>query len=159
MRRFVMTSLLLLIFGCSTVQAQSNAEWKINGVTLTPELVNAYHELAVARQRLIYYRQVSLPQQQRVLEDASRLSAAQILVLRRRLVDYEPFLAVGDYSAIRSEAEFDRLSLLAAQQNLRQLREQELAEMQFRGEKDNLYVYDVLRAAIQVRAAYAAGQK
>ncbi len=159
MCRVFLTSLLLLIFESSNVRAQSNAEWKINGVTLTPELVNAYHELAIARQRLIYHRQVSLPQQQRALEDASRLSAAQILVLRRRLVDYEPFLAVGDYSAVRSAAEYDWLSLLSEQRKLRELREQELAEMQFRGEKDDLYVYDILRAAMRIRAAYAASGK
>ncbi len=154
MHRFLLTILLLILLSPS-VEAQQQQSLTINGVPLTPELVEAYRDLAIARQRLVHYRQVIQPQKQQALEDAIRLSAAEIAVLQRRLVDYEPFLAVGDYSAVRSAAEYDWLALISEQQNLRELRDKEIAQMRFRGETDDLYVYDVLRAAMRVRVAYA----
>ena len=52
--------------------------------------------------------------------------------MQRRLADYQPFLAAGDYSPVRTAAENDWLSLQAVERNWHQLRNQEIIRMRFR---------------------------
>ncbi len=143
-----------LIFSSAAVHAQQLQT--VAGVQpVTPELVDAYREYAIARQQLIHYRQVTLPLKRQMLADATQLAQLQVAVLNRRLADYRPFLAVGEYSPVRTAAENDLVARELTTQRLRQLQEEELALMRFAGESDELYQYDVLRAALRVRAAHA----
>lgn len=143
---------LLLLFSTISARAQeAPPSWQ-----LTPELVDAYREYALARQQLILYRQVTLPMKRQMLADASEQSRLELAVLGRRLMDYEPFLRVGDYSPVRTAAENDFLTRNVVAQRLRQLEDQELALMRFSGETDELYQFDVLRAAVRVRSVRAA---
>ena len=150
--------LLWLLSIGTTVCAAEPAALQIGGTTLTPELVSAYRDLAVARQRLVNYRQSTLPQQRQDLQDATHMLSLRAQILRRRLADYEPFLAVGDYSPVRTAAENDWLELRHTEQRLQQVREQELTQMRQSGTCDDLYVYDVLLAALRVRAASSSPQ-
>ena len=136
---------------CVGKRAPSCPTWR-----LTPELVDAYREYAVARQQLIYYRQVTLPQKRQVITNATAQTQLELAVLNRRLVDYRPFLSVGDYSPVRTAAENELLLRNATAQRLRQCQDAEIALMRFGGERDELYQYDVLRAAIRVRQVQAA---
>ncbi len=120
------------------------------------ELVDAYHEYALARQNLVWYRQVILPQQRQTATDAIQQTTAEAQVLRRRLRDYQPFLAVGRHSPVRTAAENAHLNLLATEQSRRHWQDEETALMRFSGEVDKLYRYEVLRAALRVQAARAA---
>jgi hypothetical protein len=152
MRRFgVAFSIVLLLPLVACAQKTVATGWQ-----LTPELVDAYREYAIARQQLIQYRQVALPHKRQMLADATAQTRLEIAVLNRRLTDYQPFLAVGDYSPVRTAAENDLLTRSAATQRLRQLQDADIALMRFSVESDELYQYDVLRAALRVRAAHAA---
>lgn len=153
MRRFIVAGCLILSLSCVAAKAQETAA---AGWQLTPELVDAYREYALARQQLIRYRQVTLPLKRQMLTDATEQTQLELAVLNRRLTDYRPFLAVGDYSPVRTAAENDFLNRNLTTQRLRQLQDEEIALMRFSGETDELYQYDVLRAALRVRAAHAA---
>jgi hypothetical protein len=153
MRRFVVACCLILALSSSVAYSQ---ETVATGWQLTPELVDAYREYAIARQQLIQYRQVTLPLKRQMITDATAQTRLEIAVLNRRLRDYQPFLVVGDYSPVRTAAENDLLTRNAAAQRLRQLQDADIALMRFSGESDELYQYDVLRAALRVRAAHAA---
>jgi hypothetical protein len=149
-----------LLVGCclflSCISAQAQQSESIASVRqVTPELADAYREYALARQQLILYRQVTLPLKRQMLADAAQLAKLQVAVLDRRLADYRPFLAVGEYSPLRTAAENDLVAREHIAQRLRQFRDEELALMRFAGESDELYQYDVLRAALRVRAAHA----
>lgn len=148
MRQFLIICALMNFVFLETVSAQETQY-----TVLTPELVDAYREYALARQQLIRYRQVILPMKQQVLANASQQTKLELAVLNRRLADYQPFLAVGDYSPVRTAAENDLLTRNATAQRLRQIQEEEIALMRFRGETDELYQYDVLRAVMRIRAA------
>ena len=152
MRRFVIASSFALLLSIAAHAQETVA----TGWRLTPELVDAYREYAIARQQLIHYRQVTLPLKRQTIADAMGQTQLEIAVLNRRLTDYQPFLAVGDYSPVRTAAENDLLTRNVAAQRLRQLQDADIALMRFSGESDELYQYDVLRAALQVRAAHAA---
>ncbi|MDZ4659745.1 MAG: hypothetical protein SH868_19395 [Bythopirellula sp.] len=155
MRRFVAACGLVLSLSLA-VNAQENTESVATGWRLTPELADAYREYALARQQLIRYRQVTLPTKRQAVADATQQTQWELAVLNRRLADYRPFLAVGDYSPVRTAAENDFLNRNATAQRLRQLQDDDIALMRFSGETDELYQYDVLRAALRVRAAQAA---
>jgi hypothetical protein len=133
-----------------------HAQEPVTGYALTPELVDAYRDYAIARQMLIHYRQVTLPMQRQIVSDATAQTKLEIAVFNRRLNDYQPFLAVGDYSPVRTAAEDVLLTRNQAARRLRQLQDADLALMRFSGENDELYQYDVLRAVVRVRAAQAA---
>ena len=153
MRWFVVACCLILSASSSVAHSQ---ETVTTGWQLTPELVDAYREYAIARQQLIQYRQVTLPLKRQMITNATAQTRLEIAVLNRRLTDYQPFLAVGDYSPVRTAAENDLLTRNAAAQRLRQLQDADIALMRFSGESDELYQYDVVRAALRVRAAHAA---
>jgi hypothetical protein len=140
----------------SFASAQENLPSTPAAVVLTPELVDAYRDYALARQQLIEYRQVTLPMKRQALADVSAQTRLELAVLNRRLGDYRPFLRVGDYSPVRTAAENDFLTRNLTAQQLKQLQEADLALMRYSGEADELYQYDVLRAAVQVYAARAA---
>lgn len=153
--------LLLVVcvaFGmCSSfASAQENLPQGTTAIVLTPELVDAYRDYALARQQLIEYRQVTLPMKRQALADATVQTRLELAVLNRRLADYRPFLRVGDYSPVRTAAENDFLTRNLTAQQLKQLQEADLALMRYSGEADELYQYDVLRAAVRVYAARAA---
>lgn len=152
--RFLLAICLVL-----TLSIVCPAQEQVTGYALTPELVDAYRDYAIARQQLIYYRQVTLPMKRQMVSDATAQTKLEIAVLNRRLTDYAPFLAVGDYSPVRTAAENELLTRNLAAQRLRQLQEADLAPMRFSGENDELYQYDVLRAVVRVRAAQAAAAK
>jgi hypothetical protein len=133
-----------------------HAQEPVTGYALTPELVDAYRDYAIARQKLIYYRQVTLPMQRQMVSDATAQTKLELAVLNRRLTDYVPFLAVGDYSPVRTAAENDLMTRNLVAQRLRQLQDADLGIMRFSGESDELYQYDVLRAVVRVRAAQVA---
>jgi hypothetical protein len=153
---YLMRRLLLACCFVLLLPFVSRAQEPVTGYQLTPELVDAYRDYAIARQQLIYYRQVALPMKRQLVSDATAQTKLELAVLNRRLTDYGPFLAVGDYSSVRTAAENDLLTRNLAAQRLRQLEDADLALMRFGGETDELYQYDVLRAAIRVRAAQAA---
>ncbi len=153
MRQFVVGCCLALSLSCTAVRAQENVA---PGWRLTPELVDAYRDYALARQQLVRYRQVTLPLKRQAVADAREQTRLELAVLNRRLTDYRPFLAVGDYSPVRTAAENDYLNRNLTDQRLRQLQDDEIALLRFSGENDELYQYDVLRAALRVRAAHAA---
>jgi hypothetical protein len=150
--RFLLLALILVL----SLPLACHAQEPVTGYALTPELVDAYRDYAIARQQLIYYRQVTLPMKRQMVSDATAQTKLEIAVLNRRLNDYQPFLAVGDYSPVRTAAEDVLLTRNAAAQRLRQLQDADLALMRYSGENDELYQYDVLRAVVRVRAAQAA---
>jgi hypothetical protein len=150
--RFLLLALILVL----SLPLACHAQEPVTGYALTPELVDAYRDYAIARQQLIYYRQVTLPMKRQMVSDATAQTKLEIAVLNRRLNDYQPFLAVGDYSPVRTAAEDVLLTRNAAAQRLRQLQDADLALMRFSGDSDELYQYDVLRAVVRVRAAQAA---
>lgn len=121
------------------------------GYQVTPEIVDAYHQLAMARWQLNYYRQIQLPQQREVINNAVKLAELQTAILNRRLTDYRPFLAVGQYSPVRTAAENDLVAREIAANQLRHLQEKQINVMRFSGEIDELYQYDVLRAALRIQ--------
>jgi hypothetical protein len=148
-----------LLLACCFVLSLSfvcHAEEPVSGYALTTELVDVYRDYAIARQKLIHYRQVILPMQRQMVSDATAQTKLEIAVLNRRLTDYAPFLAVGDYSPVRTAAEDVLLTRNLATQRLGQLQDADLALMRFSGESEELYQYDVLRAVVRVRAAQAA---
>jgi hypothetical protein len=147
---------LLAICLLLSLSLVSHAQEPVAGYQLTPELIDAYRDYAIARQQLIYYRQVTLPMKRQLVSDSKAQTKLELAILNRRLNDYAPFLAVGDYSPIRTAAENDVLTRNLAAQRLHQLEDADLALMRFSGGTDELYQYDVLRAAIRVRAAQAA---
>jgi hypothetical protein len=153
MRSLLVVGALLLSLSVTTVYAQ---ETLAPAGQLTPELVDAYREYAIARQQLIRYRQVSLPLKRQAVADATQQTQLELAILNRRLADYRPFLAVGDYSPVRTAVENDFLSRNMTAQRLRQLQDVEIALMRYSGETDELYQYDVLRAAVRVRAVQSA---
>jgi hypothetical protein len=152
MRQFVVAGCFVLSLSCAAAQAQ---ETVAPGWQLTPELVEAYRDYAIARQQLIRYRQVTLPLKRQMLADATQQTQLELAVLNRRLADYRPFLVVGEYSPVRTAAENDFLTRNLTAQRLRQLQDEDIALMRFSGGTDELYQYDVLRAALRVRAAHA----
>jgi hypothetical protein len=143
---------LLMLMSTELLRAQDMVG---QGVPLTLELVDAYREYAIARQQLVRYRRVILPMKRQAAADALQQTRLEIAVLNRRLRDYEPVLLVGDYSPVRTAAENDLLTRNLAAQRLRQLQDDDIALMRFSGETDEFYQYDVLRAALRVRAAQA----
>lgn len=153
----------LLLVGCvafgmcsSFASAQESLPQGTPAIVLTPELVDAYRDYALARQQLIEYRQVTLPMKRQGIANATEQTRLEMAVLNRRLADYRPFLRVGDYSPVRTAAENDFLTRNLSAQQLKQLQEADLALMRYSGEADELYQYDVLRAAARVYAARAA---
>jgi hypothetical protein len=85
--------------------------------------------------------------------DAIQQTGLEIAVLNRRLRDYGPVLRLGEYSPVRTAAENDLVTRNLAVQQLRQLQDEDIVLMRFSGETDELYQYDVLRAALRVRMA------
>lgn len=144
---------LLVSFSASVVRAEGEVVQPV--ILLTPELVDAYRDYAIARQQLVRYRQVILPAKQQMTADAINQTRWEIAILNRRLRDYDPFLRLGEYSPVRTAAENDFLTRNLAVQRLRQLQDDEISLMRFSGDTDELYQYDVLRAAMRVRAAQA----
>jgi hypothetical protein len=151
MRRLLACLLMLMI--SAAVRGQETIS---SGIQLTPEVVDAYREYAIARQRLLQYRQVVLPIKQQTVADAIDQTRWELAVLDRRLRDSAPFLRVGEYSPVRTAVENDFLTRNLAAQRLRQLQDQGIALMRFSGETDELYQFDVLRAALRIREARAA---
>lgn len=149
--RFLLAVCLIL-----SLSVVSHAQETATDYALTTELVDAYRDYAIARQQLIYYRQVTLPMKRQMVSDATAQTKLELAVLNRRLNDYQPFIAVGDYSPVRTAAEDVLLTRNAAAQRLRQLEDADLALMRFSRENDELYQYDVLRAFVRIRAAQAA---
>lgn len=119
------------------------------------EVLAAYLDYATARQNLIEYRQVVVPRERQSVADASEITAAQIRILQRRLADYRPFLAVGEYSPVRTAAENDALALKVAGQNLRHLQDARIAQMRFAGNPDRLYQQQLLLAAYRLQSLLA----
>jgi hypothetical protein len=153
---FLMRCLLLACCLVLSLPLVCHAQEPLTRYVLTPELVDAYRDYAIARQKLIHYRQVTLPIKRQLMSDATAQTKLEIAVLNRRLTDYAPFVAVGDYSPVRTAAEDILLTRNLAAQRLGQLQDENLALMRFSGESDELYQYDVLRAVVRVRAAQAA---
>lgn len=156
MHRFFCGCLLVLVhvaIRLPIVRAAEPTVFQINGVLLTPELVDAYRDYALARQQLLRYRQVVLPLQRQELDRAGELTSKQIAVLVRRLRDYNPFLAVGDYSPVRTAAENDNLALVAAKQNLERIRAEKIALMRYGYLTDEVLQIDVVRAVLRVHSA------
>jgi hypothetical protein len=149
-----------LLIACLTllmsVELAGAQEIVAQGPPLTLELVDAYRDYAIARQQLIRYRQVILPMKRQLAVDALEQTHLELAVLDRRLRDYVPALQIGEHSPVRTAAENDLLSRNAARQRLRRLQDEDIALMRFSGETDELYQYDLLRAALRVRMAQAA---
>jgi hypothetical protein len=143
---------LLVLISAGLVSAQEAVG---PGIPLTLELVDAYREYALARQQLVRYRQVILPMKRQATYAAIDQARLEIAVLNRRLRDYESVLRLGEYSPVRTAAENDLLNRNLAVQRLRQLQDDDIALMRYSGETDELYQYDVLRAALRVRSALA----
>ncbi len=154
--RLLFSVCVVFVMCSSFASAQESLPQDTPAIVLTPELVDAYRDYALARQQLIEYRQVTLPMKRQALADASAQTRLELAVLNRRLADYRPFLRVGDYSPVRTAAENDFLTRNLTAQQLKQLQEADLALMRYSGEADELYQYDVLRAAVRVYAARAA---
>jgi hypothetical protein len=148
-----LNAVLLVLISAGFVRAQQLVG---QGVPLTLELVDAYREYAIARQQLIRYRQVIQPMKRQAASDAIDQTRLEIAVLNRRLRDYDPVLRLGEYSLVRTAAENDFLSRNLAIHRLQQLQDEDIVLMRFSGETDELYQYDVLRAALRMRMAQAA---
>lgn len=146
----LLLSCLLVLVAVSYVRAQENVG---QGVVLTPELVEAYREYAIARHQLIRYRQVTLPAKRQTISAAIDQARWEIAILNRRLRDYGPALRLGEHSPVRTAAENDFLARNLTADRLRQLEDAEIALMRFSGAADELYQYDLLRAVLQVQAA------
>jgi hypothetical protein len=149
----VLIACLLVLVSAGFVRAQEEVQ---AGVLLTQELVDAYREYAIARQQLIRYRQVILPMKRQAAADAVEQTRLEIAVLNRRLRDYDPVLRLGEFTPVQTAAENDLMTRNLAVQRLRQLQDDDMALMRFSGETEELYQYDVLRAALRVRLAQAA---
>ena len=119
-------------------------------LTVSTELVDAHYAYEQAKLRLRQYRQVTLPQQRRTLDEQIRLGDREIQVLRRRLRDYRPFLEVDEFSPVRTAADSHRLTLLAAESRVRQLRDARLNQMRYTRQNYQLLKLEVLRAAVHL---------
>ncbi len=139
--------LLLLLSSSATVRAEEDAE---DRSVIAPELVEAHYALVSARRQARDYQFVTLPAARRALDHQKRLAQAEIQILRGRLRAYHPFLRVGEYSPVRTAAESHRLSLLAAEGRLRQLRDDQIALMRTSRRQLGLYNLEVLHAAARL---------
>ncbi len=127
--------------------------------TLSVALLEAYREYQQAKLQMHEYRFVTLPQQRRQLDDQIKLTEAERAVLHRRLRDYRPFLQVGRYSPVRTAAESHYLALIAAEQRLRQLKDERVALLRLSRQRSQLLRLDLLRAKAQMAMARATYQK
>ena len=139
---------LLLLSGSSAVGAEE--EQAERRQVIAPKLVEAYYALQSARLKVHEYQFVTLPATRRALDQEQRLAQAEIQILKSRLRDYRPFLRVGEYSPVRTAAESHRISLWAAEERLRQLRDERIALMRSRRQQSRLYNLEVLHAAAQL---------
>ena len=129
-------------------------------VPITPELIDAYRNLQVARLQMQKYRFVELPLLRRQLDDQIRLVETQTRNFRGRIRDYLPIEEVGDFSPVRQDVEDYRLRVQASEALLRRLKDQRIALMRTTRHSLELYQFDILRAAAQVsRAKRAALQQ
>ena len=144
---------LLVLLAAERIDAQETA---VVAMPLTPDLVEAYHEYAVARHNLIYYRQVTAPMKRQAVAAAMDRTRRDIAVLDRRLRSYAPVLLAGEFTPADTAAENDWLVRRQAAERLSYLQDQDIALMRLQGSTDELYQYEVLRAALRVRAAHAA---
>jgi hypothetical protein len=153
----------LLIVVCSFFSSAAEAQEPVEGqIVLTPELVEAQYALQLARTQVRQYQFITLPATRRALDDQVELAETEIAVLNRRLLDYEPFLRVGDYSPVRTAAESHYLALVAAEQRLRQLHGARIDLMRSSRQQYTLYNLQVLHAmtrVAQVRRELVAEQK
>ena len=158
MRRLFFSLLVLGVIPSASYSVQAEetitspqAEEAIpSGQIVTLELIDAHREYQAARMRLQEYRFVKLPQQRLLLDQHAKLTKTEIVMLKRRLHDYEPFLSVGEYSPVRTAAESHRLALLAAEQRLRQIEDGQRALLRLNRQQSQLYRLDVLRAATRI---------
>ncbi len=131
----------------SAVRAEEQAAGQL---VLTPELVEAQYALQLARLQVREYQFVTLPAERHALDDQVELAKTEIQVLSRRLRDYEPFLRVGEYSPVRTAAESHSLSLVVAEQRLRQLQDARINLMRSSRQQYTLYNLQVLHAITRV---------
>lgn len=124
-------------------------------IVITPELVEAHYAYRTAQLRWQQYRFVELPQQRKELDNGVKLLESQIRMLKRRVRDYRPFLQVGRYSPARTASENDRLTLQAAEQQLKLLKNERINMMRYSRQNAQLHELDVLRTAAFVRRAMA----
>jgi len=140
---------LLLLNPSSAVRGAEEVEGRL---VITPELVEAQYALQLARLRVHEYQFVTLPATRRALDDQVQLAETEIHFLSGRLRDYEPFLRVGEYSPVRTAAESHFLSLVAAEQRLRQLQDARIDLMRLSRQQYTLYNLQVLHAMTRVAA-------
>ncbi len=134
------------------------AERSVPQIVVTSELVAAHRAVVEAKLRWQQYRFATLPQQRRQLDATVRSSEAEIQILHRRLKDYRPFLQTGRYSPVRTAAESYRLTLLASEQKLAQLKEQRIALMRYSRQNSQLYQLDILQATARLTAIRSLSQ-
>ncbi len=151
--------LLMLLAGWVCAGEAVNAEeTSAVGQLASLDLIDAHREYQAAKLRMLEYRFVTLPQQRRLLDQQAKLAEAEIAMLRGRIRDYQPFLRVGEYSPVRTAAENHQLALLAAEQQLRQTKDDRRALSRLRRQQGQLYQLDVLRAATRLALAQRANK-
>ena len=144
----LLCSLFVLFSLISLTAAEANAQEEIQGrLVITPELVDAHLAYKAAQAKVRNYQHVVLPNARRGLDEQIRLAQTEINVLRRRLRDYRPFLRVGEFSPVRTAAESHLLSLVAAEQRLRQLRDDRINLMRTTRQQYDLMNLEIVRAA------------
>ena len=151
--------LLTIGLGLVTFASAARAEEAIEGkqvepkvvyAPITPEMIDAYRDLQVARLRMQKYRFVELPILRRQLDDEIRLVERRNFDLRGRVRDYRPIENLGRFSAIRQDMEDVQLAVLANESLLRRLKDERIGLMRTTRHSLELYQMDILRAAARV---------
>lgn len=146
-----MRCLLVCLVASFSCIADARAVEEIQGrIIITPELVEAHMAYKLAQVRVRNYQHVVLPTARRALDEQIRLAHLEINILRGRLRDYRPFLRIGEYSPVRTAAESHLLSLAAAEQRLRQLKDDRIALMRSTRQQYDMYNLEIVRAAARL---------
>jgi len=128
-------------------ETTTNRESKVTAAK-TLSLLEAQLALRQAQLRLNLYRYVDYPRQRRELDDAIKLTEAEIKLFERRILDYRPFRTVGRYSPTYTAEQNYRHQLLATSQYLRQLKDQRTDHWRYHADRCRLLELEVLHAAI-----------
>ena len=150
MRSYIL-AVVVLLTSFSVVRAEEVVGKTVGGPSaITPELVQAHYDFQLAQLRLQQYRRVTLPQQRRQLNESIRYTDREVLLLKRRLRNYRPFLLVDEFSPVRTATDSHQLTLLAAQARSRHLRDARIHQMRFSRQNDQLLQLELLKAAAQL---------
>ena len=150
MSRYLLVTLLIGL-PLSTALAHEAVEGEpVAARVITTDLVEAEYAYELAKLSIQQYRQVTLLQQRRQLDEQIQLARREMRLLERSLRDYRPFLQAGEFSPVRTAADSHELALLVVQSHYRQLRDARINQMRYTRQNYQLLRLEVLKAATRL---------